>query len=193
MFANWQYLPDSVKSYFAIKVMLLGTESTGKTFLTKKLSNYFNCSFVLETARDVIANSNNFNFDELNLVAKEHAKKIDKAILGDSPLVIIDTDIHITKSYSQFTFEKELEIDSEIYNSNIANIYLYLNNDAEYLQDGTRLSLAERNLLDLSHRKILKDHNVNVIEIKGDWDERFEKSVKEINKLIASNGQKHLN
>ena len=193
IFANWQYLPDSVKPYFAIKVTLLGTESTGKTLLTKKLSNYFNCSFVLETARDMIANSNNFNFDDLNLVAEEHAKKIDKAILGDSPLVIIDTDIHITKSYSQFTFEKELEIDSEIYNSNIANIYLYLNNDVEYLQDGTRLSLAKRNLLDLSHRKILKDHNVNVIEIKGDWDERFEKSVKEINQLVASNAQKHMN
>jgi len=191
VFANWKYLPDSVKPDFAIKVVILGTESTGKTTLAEKLSKHFNCSLVLEAAREIIANSNNFSFDDLHLVASEHSKRIDKTILADSPLVIIDTDIHTTKSYSRFTFEKELEISANIYKSNRANIYLYLNNDVEYLQDGTRLSEAERNLLDLSHRQVLTDHNIDIIEIKGDWGKRFEKAVEQINKLIATNGQKH--
>ena len=80
---------------------------------------------------------------------------------------------------------------SRLNNSNRANIYLYLNNDVEYIQDGTRLSEAERNLLDLSHRQVLKGHNIEIIEVKGDWDERFEKAVEQINKLIATNGKKH--
>jgi HTH-type transcriptional repressor of NAD biosynthesis genes len=191
VFANWRYLPDSVKPDFAIKVVILGTESTGKTTLAEKLSKHFNCSLVLEAAREIIANSNNFSFDDLHLVASEHSKRIDKTILADNPLVIIDTDIHTTKSYSRFTFEKELEISADIYNSNKANIYLYLNNDVEYLQDGTRLSEAERNLLDLSHRQVLTDHKIDIIEINGDWDERFEKAVEQVNKIIATNGQKH--
>jgi HTH-type transcriptional regulator, transcriptional repressor of NAD biosynthesis genes len=191
VFANWNFLPNSVKPDFAIKVVILGTESTGKTTLTEKLSKHFHCSLVLEAAREIIANSNNFSFDDLYLVATEHAKRIDKIILANNPLVIIDTDIHTTISYSRFTFEKELEISADIYNSNRANIYLYLNNDVEYLQDGTRLSEAERNLLDLSHRQVLTDHNIDIIEIKGDWNERFEKAVEQINKLIATNGKKH--
>ncbi len=191
LFANWKFLPDSVKPDFTIKVALLGTESTGKTTLAEKLSKHFNCSLVLEAAREIIANSNSFTFDDLYLVATEHAKSIEKAVLGNSPLVIIDTDIHTTKSYSRFTFEKELEISADIYNSNRANIYLYLNNDVEYLQDGTRLREIERNLLDLSHRQVLTDHNIDIIEVKGDWDERFEKALEQINKLIATNGQKH--
>jgi HTH-type transcriptional repressor of NAD biosynthesis genes len=191
IFTNWEYLPDSVKPDLSIKVVILGTECTGKTTLTEKLAKHFNCNFVLEAARDIIANSNTFTFDDLHLVATEHAKRIDKTILGDNPLVIIDTDIHTTKSYSRFTFQKELEICADIYYSNRANIYLYLNNDVEYLQDGTRLSEAERNLLDLSHRQVLKDHNIDIIELKGDWDERFEKAVKQINEVIATNGQKH--
>jgi HTH-type transcriptional repressor of NAD biosynthesis genes len=191
VFTNWEYLPDSVKPDFAIKVVILGTESTGKTTLTEKLSKHFNCSFVLETGRDIIANSNSFTFDDLHLVATEHAKRIDKTILADSPLVIIDTEIHTTKSYSIFAFEKEMEISVNIYNSNKSNLYLYLNNDVEYLQDGTRLSEAERNLLDLSHRQVLTAHNIDIVEIKGNWDERFEKAVEQINKLIATNGQKH--
>lgn len=191
VFANWKFLPDSVKPDFAIKVVILGTESTGKTTLTEKLARHFNSSLVLEAAREIIANSNAFTFDDLQLVATEHAKRINKTILADSPLVIIDTDIHITKSYSRFTFEKELEIPADIYNSNRANIYLYLNNDVEYLQDGTRLREAERNSLDLSHRQVLTDHNIDIIEIKGNWNERFEKAVEQINNLIAANGQKY--
>lgn len=191
VFTNWKYLPESVKPDLSIKVVILGTECTGKTTLTEKLARYFNCSFVLEAGRDIIANSNSFTFGDLYLVAKEHAKRIDKTILADNPLVIIDTDIHTTKSYSRFTFEKELEISANIYNSNKANLYIYLNNDVEYLQDGTRLSETERNLLDLSHRQVLTDHKIDIIEIKGDWDERFEKAVEQINKLIAKNGQKH--
>jgi HTH-type transcriptional repressor of NAD biosynthesis genes len=191
LFANWKFLPDSVKPDFTIKVVILGTESTGKTTLTERLAKYFNCSSVNEAGRDIIANSNSFEFDDLHLVAFEHAKRIDKAVLAQSPLIIIDTDIHITKSYANFIFNKTLEISTDTYNSNRANIYLYLNNDVEYFQDGTRLSKVERNLLDLSHRQILKDHNIDIIEVKGDWNERFEKAVEQINKLIATNGKKH--
>ena len=187
MFSNWNFLPNGVKHHFAIKVVILGTESTGKTTLTERLSKHFNCSKVLEAGREIIANSNNFKFDDLHIVATEHAKRINKSVLADSPLVVIDTDIHITKSYSQFIFKKELETSADIYNSNRANIYLYLNNDVNYLQDGTRLSETDRNLLDLSHRQVLTEHNIDIIEICGNWDERFEKAVEQINKLIATN------
>ena len=191
VFNNWKYVPDSVKPDLLLKVVILGTECTGKTTLTEKLAKHFNCSFVSEAGRDIIANSNSFTVDDLYLVETEHSKRIDESILADSPLVIIDTDIHTTKSYSLFTFEKELEISTDIYNSNKANLYLYLNNDVEYLQDGTRLSETERNLLDLSHRQVLTEHKIDIVEIKGDWDVRFEKAVEQINKLIAKNGQKH--
>ena len=134
---------------------------------------------------------NSFTFNDHYLVATEHSTRIDKSILADNPLIIIDADIQTTKSYSLFSFEKELEISTDIYNSNRANIYLYLNNDVEYLQDGTRLSVADRNLLDLSHRQVLTYHNIEIIDVKCDWVERFEKAVEQINKLIATNEKKH--
>jgi HTH-type transcriptional regulator, transcriptional repressor of NAD biosynthesis genes len=186
LFANWKFLPDSVKPDFAIKVVILGTESTGKSTLSEKLSKHFNCCLVLEAAREIIDNSNDFSFEDLNIVATEHARRIDKSVLADNPIVIIDTDIHTTISYSRFIFKKELETSADIYNSNRAHLYIYLNNDVEYMQDGTRLSEAERNLLDLSHRQVLLDHNIEMVEIRGGWEDRFEKAVEEINKLIAT-------
>jgi HTH-type transcriptional repressor of NAD biosynthesis genes len=83
VFANWKYLPDSVKPDFAIKVVILGTESTGKTTLTENLAKHFNCSLVLEAAREIIANSNNFSFDDLLLVATATAKKLDLDVVQD--------------------------------------------------------------------------------------------------------------
>ena len=185
-FSYWEFLPDSVKPYYSIKIVILGTESTGKTTLTKQLSQHYNCGFVSEAAREIIPNSNAFIYADLHLVAKEHAGRIDAAVRGPSPLVIIDTDVHTTKSYSKFIFGKELAESSEIYNSNRAVLYLYLNNDVPHSQDGTRLNETDRNLLDISHREVLRENNIDFIEITGNWNERFEKAVKHIDKLIIN-------
>lgn len=185
--ANWKFLPDSVKPSYAIKIVVLGTESTGKTTLTERLAEYFNCSSVKEAGRDLIPNSNSFGFDKLHLVASEHAKRIDNAVLEESPLIIIDTDIHITKSYAKFIFGKTLEVESKIYHSNKADLYIYLNNDVEYLQDGTRLNESDRNLLDISHRQILQQYNIDITEITGDWEQRFDKAVSKIKQKLEVN------
>ena len=183
---NWHFLPVAVKPYFAIKVAILGTESVGKTTLTEQLAQYYNCSFVLEAGRELIPDSTDFTFNDLLLVAAEHAKRIDEAVLGDSPLVIIDTDIHITKSYAKFTFGKDLPVNNHINNVNKADLYLYLNNDAPYYQDGTRLNKADRDLLDQSHRMVLAGHQINFVEISGNWQNRFEQAVSEVSKLVTN-------
>ena len=184
LFSNWHYLPAAVKPYFALKVAILGTESTGKTTLTEQLARHFNCSIVLEAARDLIPDSTEFTFEDLHLVANEHAQRIDDAILGNCPLIIVDTDIHITKSYAQFVFHKELPVSENIYNTNKAHLYLYLTNDAPFYQDGTRLNKTDRDLLDRSHRQVLTDHQIKFVEIAGIWQDRFEQAVSEVSKLI---------
>lgn len=186
IFSNFKYLPYSVKPDYAIKIVLLGSESTGKTTLAKRLSKHFECSLVEETAREIIANSNDFSIDDLYKVANAHAINIDSAILKDCPLIIIDTDIHITLSYAKFIFAKTLNIENAVFNSNKANLYLYLNNDVVFEQDGTRLNEEARNLLDISHRQIIQEYGINPIEVNGNWDERFTKAVEHIEKLIAS-------
>lgn len=190
---NWRFLPDSVKPYFAIKVVILGTESTGKTTLTNKLSQHFNCSKVFEAGREIIANSNSFSFSDLHVVAEEHANQINKTTISDSPLIIIDTDINITKSYARFVFNEELVVSNKIEESNRAYLYLYLNNDVSFFQDGTRLIETDRNLLDYSHKQILAENKIEFVEISGNWDERFNKAVSEINKLFKPDNNRWRN
>jgi len=185
IFANWHYLPSAVKPYFAIKVVILGTESTGKTTLTEQLAIQYNCSLVGETGRELIPDSTNFTFEDLYLVANEHAKRIDDATMGNSPLIIIDTDIHVTRSYARFAFNQDLQVGDYICQASKADLYLYLNNDVPYYQDGTRLDKKDRDLLDQFHREVLREHQIKFVEIAGSWENRFDLAVSQISQLIT--------
>ncbi len=182
--AWWDYLPDSVKPYYAFKVTLLGTESTGKTTIAQRLAAHYNGRLVNEAGRDIIPNSNHFTMDDLHNTATEHAHRIMEAEKGNSPIIIIDTDVHTTKSYARFTFGEELAVSDAVYQANVANLYIYLTNDSGYFQDGSRLDEEQCRLLDISHREILHSHGIAFAEIGGSFEEKFEKAVELIGKYF---------
>ncbi len=151
IYKNWDFLPKAVQQYFSIKIVLLGTESTGKTTGTEKLAKHYNCNFVLEAGRDIVEDSKNFKFSDLIKMYQQHYERI-KSYCLNNYLTIIDTDFHITESYSKFIFNKELNIPDHIKAGQKAQLYIYFSADAPYVQDGTRLNTSERNALDIHHR-----------------------------------------
>ncbi|PLK43541.1 AAA family ATPase [Emticicia sp. TH156] len=185
LFSNWNFLTASVKPFYSIKVALLGTESVGKTTLSEQLSKYYNCSLVLEAGRDIIADSNSFTYNDLLTVASEHSESLRIAMTEDHPLIIMDTDIHITMSYSRFIFGRDLQVSNEILSNNKASLYFYLVNDVPHVQDGTRLDINRRNELDLYHRQVLSDKDIPFVELSGSWEQRFSLAVQHIDNLIA--------
>ncbi|WPV70220.1 AAA family ATPase [Chitinophaga sp. LS1] len=182
----WPYLPDSVKKTMMKKVVILGTESTGKTTLTGRLATHFNAAAVMEAGRDIVADSNDFSMHDLYAIATAHAARI-KAT--DAPLLIIDTDIHITISYGEYAFGKKMQIENEIFSINKADLYLYMDNDVPFVQDGTRIDEAARNELDVSHRNVLEKYGIEYEVISGNWEERFEQAVGLINHLVNFRSQ----
>ncbi|WP_207534811.1 AAA family ATPase [Desertivirga arenae] len=187
LLSNWKYLPKSSRTYLAFKVVILGTESTGKSTLAAQLADHYQCTLVTEAGRDLIKDSKDFSYDDLISVAHEHSTRIVNATGGDHPLIIIDTDIHITRSYSRFVFNKDLEVEESLLNHNKADLYLYLKNDVPFVQDGGRLSEEDRNRLDTFHREILQQADVKLIEIEGHWCQRFEKAAQAIDRLLNNN------
>lgn len=183
--SNWSFLPNAVKNYYRQKVVLLGTESTGKSTLTHKLADFFGCSFVNEIGREIISHSNSLNIDDLNRVVIEHAKCIDEVVNQGDPLIIIDTNIFTTMSYAKLFLTEDIDINLDTFRSHEADLYLLMTNEVDFIQDGTRLSESDRNRLDVSLRSILHDFNINFIEIGGDnWDKRFEDAKKHIERFI---------
>lgn len=177
---NWEYIPDIVKRYYQKKVVLLGTESTGKSSLSIALAKKLNGSLVEEAGREIIEDSSNFSIEDLQTVIFEHSRRIEDAVEELRPFIFIDTDIHISQSYAKYQFGEYLEeVPDEIFDVNRADFYFYLTVDFPYTDDGTRLPLKERNFLDKYHRATLKDYKIEnrVQDITGNWDERLQKMI----------------
>lgn len=171
--ANWAFLPPAVKRSYQKKVVLLGTESTGKSSLAKALARELNGALVEEAGRDLIPDSTSFSKEDLLKVVDMHAARIQHAIEALQPIVIIDTDVHITQSYARFQFEHFLDVDPHIYDIHHADLYLYLSADVPYVQDGTRMHEEARHALDASHRQTLLHFGIAFEEIGGNWQERM--------------------
>lgn len=172
---HWDFLPDAVKRHYQRKMVFLGTECTGKTSLSEAISQQINASWVSEVGRDIVADSNDFSPTQLWLIAEKHAENIQQACAELKPFVFIDTDIHITQSYSKFEFGEYQDFPAEWYASHAADFYVYLAKDLPFFQDGTRLDEKDRNQLDECHRETLRDFGIEFVEISGTWKERLQK------------------
>jgi len=184
-FTFWDFLPDVVKPYYTLKICVYGTESTGKTTLTQRLAEHFNTMAVPEMAREILEHTNECTEHHLLQIAQLHADTISEKIKQANKLLFVDTDVNITRSYSRFLFNKELIVPDWIEAANHFDLYLYLDEDASYVQDGTRLNEADRNKLNESHKQELIDRGINYVLITGnDWEERFKKAVEAVNEFI---------
>jgi len=70
----WAYLPDIVKPYYTKKVMVVGTESCGKTTLVKNLALAYNTTYVEEVGRYICADAGGM----ANMLPEDYEKIIYK-------------------------------------------------------------------------------------------------------------------
>lgn len=174
---HWNFIAETAKPYFVKKIILLGTESTGKSTMAKKLAEYFAADFVPEMAREILEKTEDCQPEHLVQIAELHALTILAKIKETKRLLFVDTDVNITKSYSRYLFNKILDVPEWIEEVNEGHLYIFLEPDCEFIQDGTRLSIEERNKLSLFHKEQLKQKGIAYFSIYGNWDERFEKAV----------------
>lgn len=182
-FKYWDFIAPAAKPYFVKKVCLYGSESTGKSTLSVRLAEFYNTEYVPEMAREILENTHECTRQHLEEIAALHASAIIDKVTRANRLLFIDTDLNITRSYSKFLFNEELTVPQWIEDANRLDLYLYLDIDAEFVQDGTRLNESERTLLNLSHKEELDKRGIKYRLIQGDWDDRFEKAIRIINDL----------
>ena len=194
LYMNWDFLPDSVKKYYQIRIVISGTESTGKSILAEFLASQFEGSEIIrEAGRDLIDNSNDFSENELYNVLTEHYRRI---LESKKWLLFIDTDYVITSSYCKYNFNNVLKIPDYIVELKIDSRFYLDNTNVPFIQDGTRLSENERNNLDLYHRKEYENRNLE-IEIKSLREketlvERNERILLDIRRIIKNKFKKSL-
>ncbi len=171
-FRFWDAIPERVRPWFIKKVGIVGSESTGKSTLAETLALHYKTNFVPEMARSIIDKTTDVTFSDLTKIALVHAETIREKMAVANKLLFIDTDINITKSYASFLFSKKLIVPTWVEEANLCDLYLFLETDCEYVQDGTRLSIVNRELLSKCHRKQLSNAGITLIVLTGNWRKR---------------------
>jgi HTH-type transcriptional repressor of NAD biosynthesis genes len=189
----FQYLPRRVQEYYTKKVCIVGTESCGKSTLVRNLAKYFNTSYVPEAGRFVceeVGLDNMQKKDYFEILFK-HKELERKALHSANKVLLIDTDSLITLYYYQLQFgnnDKNFEnIATAISNLNNYDLYLFLEPDVKWVQDGTRTYGDEevRKQNNEILKSLLDKNNINYVCIKGDYGQRYEQSKQKIKQLIG--------
>lgn len=193
VYEHWEMLPKIVREYYTKKVLIIGSESTGKSVLSQNLANYFCTTYLEEVGRELSELSGT---DEMMLsqdftrILLEHKLKEMKAIESCNKVLIEDTDSLITKFFIDFLNDAESKKNSELAKAiaqiNSYDLILFLEPDVKFVQDGGRSMEIANNRVEVSNqiKKIYKDNGFKFIEISGTYNERFDKARDLINQLF---------
>lgn len=177
-FKHWDFIPPIVRPYFTKLVCLYGSESTGKSTLTKQLAEHYQTEFVPEVAREMIT-SNNFTIDDIVAIGKAQTDRIKSKLKTANKVLFCDTDVITTQVYSKkylneippilFELEKEIHYDQ----------YFLLDIDVPWVADHLRdLGHQRQEMFDIFKSELDK-RNIDYKLISGDFASR-EKQIKNL-------------
>ncbi len=181
----WDYLSEAAKPYFVKKIVLYGPESTGKTTLSKFLAEKFNTLWIPEFAREYLEEKNSPVVEEdITIIARGQMKLEDEAILKANKILFCDTDILVTKVYSEHYYNScpDFLIDE----CKTRNYFLHLltNNDIPHVADALRDRADRREEMFHLFEKELINHNRKFEKITGNFKEREKLAVEIIEKIL---------
>jgi NadR type nicotinamide-nucleotide adenylyltransferase len=178
------------------KIVVIGPESTGKSWLCEKLAVHYNTNWVNEYAREyLLANGKNYTLNDLTLIAKGQIEAENKlvdlvqnnveATNTNNPL-FIDTDLYVMKVWSEFVFN---QCNFDILNGIVLqkyDLYLLCKPDIPWVSDELREypDLITREKLFHHYKDIMINQSVPWIEINGSFENRFQMAVQAVNQLL---------
>lgn len=191
LYKYWDKLPSCVRSYFVKRVAIVGTESCGKTTLTKKLAKFYNTNYVHEVGRDYCKKySNKLTKEKFNLIAIEHFLLQSKKATESNKVLFVDSEAVITQYYLDMYFPKENSpLIEEIIKIQNYDLVIYLEPDIEWVSDNLRFA-GEKETRMQNNQKLkqrFKKRKIPFVSVSGDYVTRFIKSKGLIDELFKEN------
>lgn len=177
------------------KIVIIGPESTGKSTLCKQLAEQYRTVWVEEYAREyLLKNGAQYNYENLLHIAKGQIAgeelTVDRWSLArpgsSNKPVFIDTDMYVMKVWCEFVFDKcHYWILNTIVDRKY-DLYLLCNIDLPWVADQFREypDLISRKKLYNHYKDIMVNQQVPWIEISGNYNERLQKAIDAVNKIV---------
>jgi len=189
-----------------IKVAVIGPESTGKSTLCELLALHYNAHWCPEFAREyLLTHGMDYTYDDLLYIAKGQLAMEDEYIQSTvnsqqstvdadspftthhSPLLFIDTEMYVMKVWCEFVFGKCHKWVLEQIVKREYDLYLLCNTDLPWVKDELREypDLITRDKLYHIYKDLMINQSTPWADVSGDYDERLQKAIKAVDRLIA--------
>jgi len=170
---HWDALPPPVRGHFAGTICLVGAESTGKTVLAERLARHFATDWVPEYGRvHCDLHGRDLAARDLVAIAERQSAAIAAARRWCDRRVFADTDALATGVWSEMLLG---HVPDGVRGHPLSDLYLLLDDDVPWLDDGTRYfrDAERRRAFSERTRRALEEAEAAFVTIRGGWDERF--------------------
>lgn len=193
VYKHWDWIPNVVRPYYVKKVLLIGTESCGKSTLTVNLANHYNTNYLEEVGREIseISGTDTMMLSEdFTRILLEHKAKELRLVEQSNKVLFEDTDCLITRFFMEFLEDENIEKNTALAESiaalNEYDLILYLEPDVEWVQDGDRSEViaSDRRKYGDMILNLYEKFGFKCVSINGSYLERYEKAISLVDKLF---------
>jgi HTH-type transcriptional repressor of NAD biosynthesis genes len=190
VYKHWEMLPDFVRPYFIKKVVVVGTESCGKSTLARYLAKLYNTTYVEEYGRTICEELGGcdgiLTRDIFSQIVHGHKVLEHEAVKKANKIVFIDTEAIVTQYYSELYLGESSPLMDIVAENQEYDLWIYLEPDVQWVNDGLRVHGEEqvRQENNLKLKEMLKSRNINYVSISGTYLERLSRSVELVNNLF---------
>lgn len=189
-FAYWEFLSPEVRGYFALRVCLVGAESTGKTTLARALADHYQTLWVPEYGREFSEKLPDmwhyaWTSKDFERIARRQARLEDEAAQAANKVLICDTDVFATSIWHRHYMGVRSAV-VEALAARRPKIQLYIVPDPEtpFDQDGYRDGEDMRQWMHKTFLKMLTFWGKDYLLVSGTPEERLAQATAVIDKLI---------
>jgi HTH-type transcriptional regulator, transcriptional repressor of NAD biosynthesis genes len=167
------------------KVCFYGPESTGKSFMAKKMATLYTTEFVPEVARELIT-SNTFNREDIINIGRTQTERVFEQARKANRILFCDTDLITTQIYSRHYLKVVPPVLYELEKMVQYDLYFLFDIDVPWISDGLRDQgkEEERKAMYDIFKGELERRNIPYIKVQGSWEEREKILADSINHLL---------
>ena len=169
-----------------IRVVVSGSECTGKTTLAKALAEHYDAVWIPEYARQFVLDKGSPPDSwDVGAIARGQIAIEDKLTARASRLLILDTDLLSTVVYSHHYYGDCPNWIDEALNERAADVYLLADIDVPWTPDGDQRDRGDRREeMQELFRRALIERQLDFVEIHGSRQQRLLDSVSAIDRLL---------
>lgn len=167
------------------KIALIGPESTGKSSLAKRLSEFFKTSWVPEFARGYISSlDRKYTLEDIEYCAKEQLVIEEREEKKANRFLFCDTELIIARVWCEDVFKTVPGWMEEKIQTHRYDLFLLTDFDIPFRQDDVRENPHRRKFFFEWYRRELDRRNFPYEIISGDGEQRFSNALSAVGNIF---------